>query len=540
MSIKLFTSLFRRQKPPVAKQDETKENSNTTTPVITSSYPLSITPVVFTAPDITEEKNFSLLTGIKEDEFIVQVLAAKENQSRKTEDPVIDENEPAPGNITGEPLFESFELVKRLRSLEKDLTGKQAILEKKYTFEYYQQVLKNIRYHWGEDFTSLTQKEDTPPENTNTKEGTGNTAPTDKPDKTIDQPVPKHTYYPILQQQLGSGTLQLKEFFQGISQNGNEQASENNKIQGTGALTQNKTDYDKRRDIKHGLLDELKQEISDYNTKTASRIYKEYNEASSVFFWKTILLLSLLTLTFFFIWHLLSPYTWEFLPVAILLDFLLILVPAAGFKYLFKLNKDEIQPALNTGTKKRNGWLISLDILLPLVIVLIIVLVNWNKIAGYTLPFITIAGAFLLLLATRAGSALLFHGYRKDFRTAIEKLYAKRAFNKYARQHRKNMEIAKLTGFSPMSETDEYKTRFFTNQKEMREKFEEIVNKDRELNRQFFLKKLEEHYKDDQDNFNAWFNMTELSPYLHEIRDLGTVRRLLARLQYLYNLAIGS
>jgi hypothetical protein len=149
------------------------------------------------------------------------------------------------------------------------------------------------------------------------------------------------------------------------------------------------------------------------------------------------------------------------------------------------------------------------------------------------------AGVFLLLLLARGAVCLLLPGMPEKFKNVLEKLYQKRAFDKYRKEHEKNL-LAGNFNYRIIDEIKEHEKFFLESEAAFRERYLEILDKDKELNRQLFTTQLQEYYQDNEKNFNAYYKLSQGSPYLQDINDLGTVRRLLHRLDYFFIIAMGS
>jgi hypothetical protein len=526
---RLWNTVFRKngrlREGPVEDPDTASTASATGTIRSTGLNGQATTFTNYVGIDVTDPNNFSLLTGIGEDEFVAQVLAAREKQRNASN---VNGNIPAAGTITGiglnGALFETFGIVKRLREQETYLKGLHEKVMNVYSFENYQQILTNTRNLWKDNIakdTTIDQE-----------------APSAEQDQISEE---RHRYYKALMEQLNIDVSQLRDFYYGTHKNGNGDQAVNSLNQGVHAKLE--ADVQQRREVKQELVNEIKGNLELYNIEKEREVHRKSNEAYTKFFWKSILLLGVFSLTSILIWYLVSPFEWLLLPVAILLAATLIFVPAAGFKHLFRLNKEEENtsgPNTWTGPKKKYGWLILFDIMLPLAIVMIILFINWNQITGYNTPYIILSAVFFLLMLIRAGICILIPNIRADYADAIKQFYEKKAFDRAYRQHVRNLGAAGLSDYIVSAETKQHKIEFLSYQMEVREKFYELIKKDGQFNRELFKERIEDHYQSNVENFNAFYKMTQLSPYTNEINDLGTVRKLLARLEYLYNLALGS
>jgi hypothetical protein len=511
---KKFSSLFSRRKNiPVLNTENTgQENA--------SPAAKQEEPTIFKGTDVSDEHHFLLLTGIKEEEFIVQVLSAIEI-ANKSQTPIEDDNNKtnSPGIQKSEKeIFESFEVVKRMRFLEETLSGKEKHICNTYNYSYYHEALVRKRKQWNGN--GVNKKEE------------------NNEDITESEHTKDNIYATILTEDLIRNNTYIKESFFGDS---NSEADNEIPIGKTSGIQADlKREFALRSAVKEERLLEIRDNLKTYSIKNAQQVYKEYHSANTLFFWNLMGLMVSYLLLNFVIWYLLSPYQWKMIPLAMLLTAMLLFIPARGFAYLLRTENGNNIDKNAYPKRLQRTWHIVIDILIPIAVVLIILFINWPVIEGNTLPVLMAAGIFLLLLAARAGAGLWQPIFRSRYVAAQEKLFEKRSFTKYRKQHNKELAEAGLNDYSLAEETDKYINGSLAKLEQYNKKLEELIDRHKQKSRTLFADMLKEFYEDESTTFNAHYNMTGLQPYLQEIKDVSTVRRLLARLEYLYDMATES
>jgi uncharacterized membrane protein YqjE len=469
--------------------------------------------------DISEENIFVRLAGLKEDDFLTQVLSVRQRLNGSLEayeagTSTTDQTAGIP--ISNDKLFESFEPVKRMRFMEQRLEEKQQSMDSTYTAGYYHHFLDRTRAMWNDRFPDQDDKEPASEEK--------------------DNGVHSHKYSILLDEQLELETRHLRAHFYTGEHQEQQAGPAGDNADALSVLAKN---YDKRKEIKEKLIQQLETNIDLYSNTKNEELSRAYQLSYAHFFWSLLGMLVILALTTFFIWAFISPYRWPLLPIAFFFSWLLILTPARGFSY--QLSPTPPGPLnLHPRERRKNILFLTVDICIPLSIALLIVLINRDKIILDVSTILTALGIFLLFTVIRAGTCQLLPDFKIRYKEAQEALHTKRAFDKARKQHLQALKESGLNDFSPVKETDENIKKFLEYQTLCREKYEELILKDHQKRRMLFSEKLKGYYDDEKMSFHASFTTASMAPYDGEITDISLVRKVLARLHYLYALAMGS
>lgn len=507
-------------------------------------------------PDVTDETVFKRYAGVSEDEFLTQVLSVLEKakeQAATGEETVEDSGEetaqayaaniPSAGVPRGrKKLFERLEIVKRLRVLEGQLAAGHQQVAITYPFTWYTDIFKKIQEMGGKEETG---------------EGTGEAV---TPGETKYQ-ADADWIFASLKEQAAMEISRVREFAYGQSHTGETGGKETGrKDVEHGTLEALRKDFEERRTIKQLRLQDVKSNLDYFNNKKAEQVYQEAADAYTSYFWSLLGISLLFILVTFLSWYLISPLEWKYLPLALLFAAVLLLIPARGFARLFEQKKmattfseargdEKIKVVTEEPDKSRNwqsavpswNWLlVAFDIFIPLSIVSIMLFINWN-LAGVNWHTIAIMTAvFLFLTCIRICTFPLVNGFRQKYDTARQKLFIKKAFVKYYREHLLLLKEAGLADLFAEKETAESLRMQLDMNKQVSKRIEEILFNKREMSRQLLSSMLKDNISDQQVLKDAFFTEPPASPNSTEIPDLATVRKMLARLEYLFDMASAS